>query len=426
MPLLDQYGIDEAERRRRRDFLGLTEADADNVRRLRAAFAGFGREFAERFYRHLLANPQTARFLSDPVQLEQLKRLQATYFAELLEGAFHDAYFEGRLRVGQAHQRIGLDPIWYLGTYNQYVQLTFPVFARAFGNDLEEVLPLLLSLMKVIFLDIGLALQTYFEEAMRQLRHHNEELQRALELYWQSQRREEQFRKLISHEVRGGLAAMITSLEDLLDVARARLDPADAAELESVSKRCWSLSNLLRETLVAPEGSGGGPSWVDTAALLEGLAARFALYAEGRSVRLHLPELPPRVWADPLRLREVFANLLSNAVRYLDKESGRVEITWRPDGDAYAFCVADNGPGIPPAVRERLFQPFVRGPAAQGRPEGTGLGLYFVRTVVEQGGGRVWVESTAGQGSRFWFTVPSRPPAGPGGRGPGTPTSEFP
>jgi signal transduction histidine kinase len=172
---------------------------------------------------------------------------------------------------------------------------------------------------------------------------------------------------------------------------------------------------------VAPEGSGGGPTWVETAALFEGLAARFALYAEGRPVRLHLPERPPRVWADPLRLREVFANLVSNAVRYLDKEPGRVEVSCRPDGAAYAFCVADNGPGIPAAVRERLFQPFVRGPAAQGRPEGTGLGLYFVRTIIEQGGGRVWVESSPGQGSRFWFTVPGQPRA----RGPGAPPSEV-
>src|SRR5260370_18760584 len=120
------------------------------------------------------------------------------------------------------------------------MQLTFPFFARGFGDNLERVLPLLLSLIKVVFLDIGLALRTYFREATKQLHRHNEELQKALDLYWQTQRREEQLRKLVSHEIRGGLAAMITSLEDLLDVLRPTLDAPGAGHLESVPPRVWS------------------------------------------------------------------------------------------------------------------------------------------------------------------------------------------
>ena len=104
------------------------------------------------------------------------------------------------------------------------------------------------------------------------------------------------------------------------------------------------------------------------------------------------------------------ANLIGNAVNYLDKEPGRVEVTWREEGDFYVFRVADNGPGVPETIRDRLFEPFVRGPGEVGRRPGTGLGLYFVRTVVEQGGGRVWVESASGEGSRFYFTVRRRPP----------------
>jgi signal transduction histidine kinase len=409
MPLLETYGLDDEERRQRQAFLGLSSADADNVRALRAAFADYSREFAERFYQHLLSHPETAKLLQDPVQLQQLKLLQARYFGELLEGVFDQAYIEGRLRVGLAHQRVGLEPDWYLGAYNQYMQLTFPHFARAFGNNFEQVLPLLLSLVKVIFLDIGLALRTYFREATEQLRRHNDELQKALELYWQTQRREEQLRKLIGHEIRGGLAAMITSLEDLSEVARPQLDAASAEQLDLVAKRGWSLSNLLREMLLSANATSG-PTWVETAAVFESLSARFGLYAEGRAIRLHLPNHAPKVWADPLQLREVFANLVSNAVRYLDKEPGRVEIAARSDGDFCVFGVADNGPGIPASVRERLFEPFVRGPAKTGKAEGTGLGLYFVRTLVEQGGGKVWVESAPGQGSRFWFTVPCAPP----------------
>lgn len=396
--------MDERQYQERQAFLGLTPQDAENVRALRDTFAGHARAFAEQFYQHLLSNPSTAPFLRDAQQLERLKKLQAEYFAQLLQGVFDRAYLEGRLRVGQTHQRVGLEPAWYLGAYNQYIQLTFPLFARAFGDNLETVLPLLLSLVKVIFLDISLALDTYFRHATEQLRRRNQELHKALGLYWKAQRREEQLQKLASHEIRGGLTAVITSLEDLLEVAGEGFDPAVREQLQAVTRRCWSLSHLLREML-APADTGG-PTWVETAEIFEALAARFGLYAEGRAVHLHLPEHRPRVWADPLQLREVIANLVSNAVRYLDKEPGRVEISCRPEGEFYAFCVADNGPGIPPELREHLFEPFVRGPASTDRPGGTGLGLYFVRTVIEQGGGWVWVESTPGQGSRFWFTVP--------------------
>jgi signal transduction histidine kinase len=422
MPLLDHYGMGDEERLRRKAFLEITEADSENLRSLRPAFREFGHEFAERFYRHLLSHPTTASLLKDTQQVEALKKLQAAYFSELLEGILDDAYFEGRLRVGVAHQRIGLDPTWYLGAYNQYIQLTFPFFAKAFGHNLEKVLPNLLSLVKVIFLDISLALRTYFQSATEQLQHHNEELKQALGLYWQTQRREEQLRKLISHEIRGGLAAMITSLEDLTDLAQPRLDPAAVDQLESVTKRCWSLSGLLGEMLTAVDR--GGPTWVDMAQIFSILTARFGMYSEGRSIDLRLPEHSPRVWADPIQLREVFANLVSNAVRYMNKESGRIEISCRPEGEFYVFCVADNGPGIPANVMARLFEPFVRGQTSpptlprfgEGKgkgsgKDGTGLGLFFVRTVIEQGGGKVWLDSKPGQGSRFYFTVPRVPPS---------------
>lgn len=413
MALWEQYGVDADERERRKAFLNIAPDDGDRLRGLRAAFREHSLSFAERFYRHLLDHQQTADLLRDPEQLARLKHLQAEYFADLLEGVFDEDYFEGRLRVGVAHQKAGLDPTWYLGAYNQYIQLTFPLFARASGDNLDAVLPRLLSLVKVIFLDIGLALHTYFHAATDALRCRNDELEQALTLYWQTQRREEQLRKLISHEVRGGLAAVIAGLEDLADVAHTQLDPAAADQLDAIRRRCWSLSGVMTEML-SSDPTAQGPAWVETAPIFESLLARFGLYAGGRRVELRLPTEAPRVWADGAQLREVFANLVSNAVRHLDKEPGRVEVSCQADGDFVLFGVADNGCGIAPEVRDRIFEPFARGPAASGRPEGTGLGLYFVRTVIEQGGGRVWAESEPGQGTRFWFTVRRQPtPAKP-------------
>jgi signal transduction histidine kinase len=377
-------------RRERLDFLGIGGEDVDNLRALRPAFSGMGAEFAERFYEHLLAHPHTASFLRDPETVERLKKIQVSHFASLLEGVFDEAYFAGRLRVGQTHQQVGLEPNWYLGAYNLYIQITFPLFVATLGG-LEQALPLLLSLVKVIFLDIDLALHAYAQTRTEELRRHNEELRQALRLYWQSQRREAQLRRLLSHEVRGGLAAVITSLEDLKDVAESGLGPAGQEELEGVTQRCWALSDLLREMLTPPESTG--PCWVDTQALFQALAPRLSNYTEGRDIRIHFPRSTPCVWADPIQL---------------DHEPGRVDISAREGEDECLFVVADDGPGIPEAVHRRLFEPFVRG--QEGRKGGTGLGLYFVRSIVEQGGGRVWIESEPGRGTHVSFTVPKNPP----------------
>src|SRR5713226_7568900 len=85
MSLLDRYSMDEEERTLGKAFLGITESDAQNLRSLRQAFQEFSQEFAERFYQHLLSHPRTASLLQDPQQLEALKKIQANYFAELLE-----------------------------------------------------------------------------------------------------------------------------------------------------------------------------------------------------------------------------------------------------------------------------------------------------------------------------------------------------
>src|SRR5262249_25480792 len=159
-------------------------------------------------------------------------------------------------------------------------------------------------------------------------------------------------------------------------------------------------ANLLKEML-APH-DGGGPGWVDMAVGFDDLLAGFGLYAGGRPVRLRLAPQPPRGWGEPPPTPGGVAYFVGQSLRCLDKEGGQNEISVRPGGDDYVFWVADNGPGIPAEYRERIFEPFVRGPAAQGQAESTGLGLYFVRSVIEQSGGRVWVESTPGEGSRFY------------------------
>jgi len=183
--------MDTLDSQRLREYLDLSPDDRERVRGLRETFRHHAGQFAERFYEHLRASPLTAGFIRDDAVLQRLKRVQAAYFAELLEGQFDQvAYVRKRLSVGATHERVGIEPISYLGAYNQYIQITFPMFVEAFGDDLSTVLPALLSLVKVIFFDISLALETYFRQATEQIRQRNDELQRTLTLLQQTQQSE--------------------------------------------------------------------------------------------------------------------------------------------------------------------------------------------------------------------------------------------
>ena len=112
------------------------------------------------------------------------------------------------------------------------------------------------------------------------------------------------------------------------------------------------------------------------------------------------------VHGDERRLRQVVFNLLSNAVKFTP--AGRQH---RRRGGArrrrgQVVCVTDTGPGIAPADQERIFEEFQQTEVGVNQREGTGLGLALSRRLVELHGGRIWVESEAGRGSRFVFTLP--------------------
>lgn len=123
--------------------------------------------------------------------------------------------------------------------------------------------------------------------------------------------------------------------------------------------------------------------------------------------RIHLDcpaDLPP-VSADPARLERIVLNLLKNALRYSPPGS-RVDVTLRRERDHIITEVRDRGPGIQPEQQREIFERFHRDQASPEREEGLGLGLYIAKGLVEAHGGRIWVESTPGEGSVFSFSLP--------------------
>ena len=107
---------------------------------------------------------------------------------------------------------------------------------------------------------------------------------------------------------------------------------------------------------------------------------------------------------DQDRLHQLFTNLIANAIKY-SPEGGEIGITVQQTGQEALVRVADHGIGMTPEQRAVLFQPFARLDQAGGVP-GSGLGLYISKAIVEAHWGRIWVGSTAGQGSAFWVALP--------------------
>ncbi|MFN8894648.1 MAG: PAS domain-containing protein [Betaproteobacteria bacterium] len=230
-----------------------------------------------------------------------------------------------------------------------------------------------------------------------------------------------EFLSRMSHELR-------TPLNAVLGFAQLRaLDSADPLtstqreRLQHVQAAGWHLLALVNDVLdLARIESRNAPMQPEAVALGAAVTECIAMTAPrsaeaGVAVHWDSPEAGPHaVWADPVRLRQLLLNLVSNGVKY-NRRGGWVRVGARRRGAQAVVSVRDNGLGIARARLPRLFQPFDRAGRESSGIEGTGLGLALVKLLVEQMGGAVEVDSTEGEGSEFRLVLPL-PPADGGPR----------
>lgn len=161
-------GSDEIEERWR--FLEFDERDIAVLRALHALLAPQGDDFAESFYEHLFQFAPLRAHIDDAAVLGRLKKVQARYFSALTEGDYGENYILDRLKVGLAHQKISLPPKWYLGAYRKYLTEIVELLSQAKVGDTSGLAEGINALLKIVFFDLGIALDTYFHFESKLLR----------------------------------------------------------------------------------------------------------------------------------------------------------------------------------------------------------------------------------------------------------------
>ena len=228
----------------------------------------------------------------------------------------------------------------------------------------------------------------------------------------------------ISHDIRTPLASAKEAVSLVLDEIVGKINNSQRRFLSIALQNIESLNALLNELLEISKMETGKMTYeqklVTIDPIIEKVIDSQKILAQKKNIRIKKKLKPtPAVYVDPTKIRRVIINLLSNAIKFTP-EGGRIEMTTEvveedspiikehdlPRKKYVMVSVTDTGPGIAPKDQKRIFNRFEQvGKVAKGR--GIGLGLPIAKEIVEAHGGKIWVESELGKGSKFTFVIPS-------------------
>ncbi len=249
------------------------------------------------------------------------------------------------------------------------------------------------------------------EKQERSLRHQVEkDLAKKAEELVRSNADLEQFAYVASHDLQEPLRMVTTYTQLLSERYRGKLDEkADkflAYAGEGATRMQVLIQDLLAFSRIGRNGFTSGS--VDCNAVTEEVLRALASAIQESGAVVSHAELPA-VWADRTHVAQVLQNLIGNAIKFRGKEPPVVSVRAEKADQQWRFSVSDNGIGIAPEYAENVFVVFQR-LHARSEYAGNGIGLAICKKIVEHYGGRIWVESQAGSGSTFKFTLPSRAP----------------
>jgi PAS domain S-box-containing protein len=220
----------------------------------------------------------------------------------------------------------------------------------------------------------------------------------------------EDLTSMIYHDLRSPLANIVSSLDVMSAMASAK-ENETVRSVVTIAKRATDRIQRLISSLLDINRLESGQTIVSQQVITVPMLAEEALEAvrpmvasRRQSMTSQLPDKLPPVWVDVDMIRRVLINLLENAAKFTPPE-GTIELGAKLDGEWVQMWVLDNGPGIPFADQDRIFDKFTR-LKGQDSLSGLGVGLAFCRLAVQGHGGKIWVDSSPGHGSKFFLTLP--------------------
>lgn len=213
------------------------------------------------------------------------------------------------------------------------------------------------------------------------------------------------FAYIVSHDIKSPLRAITSLAEWLVTDYSDKLGKEGKASLNMIKERSRRLLKMIDAVLLYSR-AGQEREEKEEVDLNELVTMIIDLIAPAGNIRINTDEILPKLYFDRTKIQQVFQNLISNAVKYMDKPEGIITISCVNECDCYRFSVSDNGPGIEEKDFDRIFKIFQTA-HQKDNTDSTGIGLSIVKKIVEKSGGRIWLESKIGEGTTFYFTIPA-------------------
>ena len=211
----------------------------------------------------------------------------------------------------------------------------------------------------------------------------------------------EEYAHIVSHDLKSPLRSISALLSWIKEDNEELINDSSKVYFDNIDKSLEHMENLISDVLIYSSISFEQIKFtsIDIKKLLNEIVDYIFV---PEHVTIEIGKMPPKIKADYTQFKQLFQNLITNAVKFIDKDKGKVKILYESDEFFYKFSISDNGIGIDEKYHDKIFDVFQ---SLTKDSKSSGIGLSIVKKIINLYGGKIWVESKLGEGTTFYFTI---------------------